>query len=869
MTYQQKPVKIFYSYCHKDAVYKNDMHKHLAGLVENQKIEISHDKDVHAGAKLNKKLTDMISESDIVLCFMSDNYFASEFCKQELGFSYKQKKIIIPIILSDCSWKKFKFHDDECLSATLALPLSPIENNLLPVSNWENRDKAWQSVHKKLSVVINAEYAIKNCQLNDDFMGFLNDCEELNAFHSNKTKLHLGDIFVWPQFNRTYQDDTINNAQQKDLFSDIDKLGKIWITGEGRAGKTAVAKKIFLNLRRKGLVPVFFSDRYEGKFENQLEKRISEQYIGLKINLRDTDKIIPIIDDFHHHYAQSKLIEQLKDNYPKHILITDKVFSFDFVNKQLSDVEVYYCQYKINPFYSSKRTELIEKWLNVKGSEQPKSDAYKELDKRRALLDSTIGKTLNHGIIPWHPFYLLAIIAAYETGNTQLADITSQGHCYQALIYSNLRRHNLGHDDVDGYLNFLYTLSYHFYEKGIYEISETDLEYFINKIYKEEYNLSVKTNTLILELCTMGFLNKDCFGFYRFQHKYFYFYFVGKYIADNLKKTNKDIEHIFNNLHTDTNAYIAIFISHHSKDDVVLENIWLNANLLFEKHQPATLNKKESFFIDEKMKQIGNISFLANNKPNAARKEKSEIEDEQEKKSSRDSDDYENNEEENQDSFSDIRKCIRTAEVMGQIIRNRSDSLPKEKVAEIFEDAMNIYLRLLSFFIEVLKEDGNIFEEHIAKAIEKDAKNRKQDLSKNEAKEIAQRIFSVMIFEIIVGCTSRIVFSLGAEKLSGNISSVCDKINTPISILIKRWVLMEYKKHINIKEINKESEDFSVTAKRLRDFITVYHCHFHEVPFKDKQKISDILKIPIASTRKKSDQNVIAKRKFDTKGKKR
>lgn len=856
MKNQQKPVKIFYSYSHEDASDKNVLDEYLKLFAENHKIEIKDDRDIYVGEWENK-INDMISESDIVLCFISNDYFASKHCKQELNSAYEQQKTIVPIILSNCSWKNFKFNDGKPLSKLHAHPKSADKNNLIPISNWKKKDKAWQGVYEKVSLIIKDEQAIKNCQLKDDFEEILNDCEELNML--NKNKLSLDNIFVWPKFDRSYQEDTDEDVQEKELFNDIDGLGKIWIIGEDRAGKTALAKKIFKDLKEKGFVPVLFLGRYEGKLENQLARMISEQYIDLKINLNDNrDKIIPIIDDFHRSSAsiQNKLIEQL-NRYTKHVLITDMVFSFDLPNKNLSDVETHYCRYKINRFYSVKRNELIRKWL-TNDIEKSRNDFYKELDERTNLINSAIGTILNHGIVPWYPFFLIAIIDSYESKKINF-DITSQGHCYYALIYLNFRKHGLSPKDDDEYLNFLYTLAYHFYKDGIYKISKSDLEHFIEDVYRKEYTLSIKTDTLIQKLKTMELLHKDSLGFYQFHYKYYYFYFVAKYIADNLNsdpRVKKDIENIFDNLHTDANAYIAIFIAHHTKDDFILDNIWLHANILFEQYKPVTLDKQESSFIDSKIKEIADIALPNKNKPDTARQEMLEQQEEQEKISSVESRDYENDEEENQNALIiDIRKCMRTAEVMGQIIRNRSGSLRTEKIVQIFTDAMNLYLRLLGFIFEMLKEEGNAIEKHVANQLQEEAKNYKQDLSKDKAEEIAKKILSAMIYNNILGCLERIVLSLGSEKLSDVISETCNRINTPISILVKIGISMQYKKSLDVDEIKKETDGFSLSPTKIRNVMIASYCYFHNIEIEDRQKISDTLKISvIPSNLRKKDR---------------
>jgi len=56
------------------------------------------------------------------------------------------------------------------------------------------------------------------------------------------------------------------------------------------------------------------------------------------------------------------------------------------------------------------------------------------------------------------------------------------------------------------------------------------------------------------------------------------------------------IDKIINSLHKDENAYIAVFLSHHSKNEYILDEILLNAYSLFDKHKTATLIQNELNF---------------------------------------------------------------------------------------------------------------------------------------------------------------------------------------------------------------------------------------------------------------------------------
>lgn len=63
---------------------------------------------------------------------------------------------------------------------------------------------------------------------------------------------------------------------------------------------------------------------------------------------------------------------------------------------------------------------------------------------------------------------------------------------------------------------------------------------------------------------------------YSFEYPYLYYFFAGKYFAEHTDENDSEnahaiveIDNIVNNLHTNENAYIAIFISHHTKSKFI------------------------------------------------------------------------------------------------------------------------------------------------------------------------------------------------------------------------------------------------------------------------------------------------------------
>ena len=841
-------VRIFYSYCHGDAEEKKQMDKHLAILKKNGIVETWHDEEILPGENWQKQINQNLESAEIVLFLISSRFLDSPNCIGELQETNKNGKVIIPIILGRCAWEDFTFNDGTRLGETQAIPHKA--GKLTPISQWEDKDEAWHSVYEDLKNVCKEMILNEKIHIKEEFATYLNSCDALEKSHPRKEKLKLSDIFVWPQFRKIYQESKIEILKEKSLFEDIDRLGKIWLVGEDGSGKTALGKKIFLDMRSKGFMPVLFDSRYEGKIENQLRNGISDQYTfnrNIDVVKKYENKIVIIIDDFHEIKNNQNLLKKLREFSFRQIIITDKVFSLNF--KALGNIERDYCRYEIVEYYPSKRDEVIKKWIAQSGDEM--DDNYKKIDEHTDRLNVALGKNITKGIVPSYPFFILTIISSYETGYLALDQtVTSQGHCYQALIYWHLKKQGVKSEDYDTYLNFVCTFAYFLYKQNLKKIRKEELEKFIEGDYKKKYHLLKKSKLFVKDLCRIGILSEDN-EHYRFHYKYFYYYFVARYLAENLDQCGKDIHSIFHNLHKNENAYIAIFICHHSKDNRILENIQQNANVLFNKYNPTTLDKEEVYLIDKRMEYMSrNIVLPHHDVADEKRREELNRMDMEEKELSENNKNTEDGHEKARNSLSvELRRCVRAAEVMGHIIKNRSGSLEKEKIKSISRDAINILLRALGCFISELKREEtliNLTEERLGKKLYEYAKKKGHEISESEAQIVARQFFSMVISEIVFGLTWKIVSSLGSYNLSEIIEEVCDEINVPSSILVKIGISLQYRKELSIEEIDRESKNFSRIAQYVRNAMISQHCHYHDIPYDKKQKIEEIFKIRIA-----------------------
>ncbi len=843
---QNKKLKLFISYSHQDNLDENpyieQFKKHIAPLKDNGLIEEWYDREILPGEDYQNKIDNNLEDADIICLFISPNFLSSDNCKKEKKKALelrKQKGIpVIPIILSPCGWS-----DDKDISKLLALPTDG-----KPVSSFRDRNEAWHDVYIGLKKLIEKEIKIKQLEITEEFENFLQDTEMLTEAHSQKERVFLDDIFVYPELDkydnlREYEGKT----SPEELLKNLLDYPKIVIAGEDRSGKTTLCKIMFKELRNKNFIPVYVSDKkthFSGKIENKILHSFHEQYKGIDINKIDKERIIPIIDDFHLAKNKEKHIKDLSI-YPRCIVVVDDIFGLNIKDEKLIGSFAYF---KIRELKPSLRYELIKKWVSLTDKEI--RDIYKDIDRTTELIDSILGKTIGRGIMPSYPFFILSAIVTYETFAIPLdQEITSQGYCYQAFIYFYLRKQGVKNDKIDIYINFLTELAFYIYKEKKYELSPDDFTSFM-KLYLEKYNLPIEKEVLLKNLSRI--VSVDSFNNYSFRYPYLYYFFVAKYLAEHIEddKIKEEIETIMNNLYVDENAYFAVFIAHHSKNVNILEEIELNALCLFDKYKPATLTKDEVKFFDEQADIIVKAVLPpANITPEKERMEKLKMQNDLEESQK----DIEQKEDiDKEDSLGkELRRAIKTVEVMGCIIKNRAGSLEKTRLEEIFVEAMNVLLRILSSFFEIIKSEDeqkaiiDFISERLRKIIEK-KEERKRKPGEENLREISRIIFWNLNLLAVYIIIYKIVHSLGSDKLTEIVKKVCDEVSTPASFLVKHGILMWYNKNLQIDKIVEriDEKDFSEMAKRAIKLMVANHCSLHPINYKDRQRIENKLGIP-------------------------
>jgi hypothetical protein len=841
---QSNGLNLFISYSHEDNhddnPYVEEFIKHMQMLEDNGLIgEIWYDRKVLPGENFLDKISNNLENADIICLFISANFFYSANCKDEekRAFELHRKKgvPIIPIILVPCGWK-----DDKSISENHVLAL-PTDGK--PVSGFPNRDEAWQNVYEGLKGVINKENTIRQLNIKKEFEDFLQDVEMLSEAHPNKERVLLDDIFVYPDLDKYDSPKNVETISSEKLFNTISDYSRIVIVGEEQSGKTTICKMIFKRLRSLNFIPVYIFDtktHFSGRIENKIKEALGEQYEGVDINViyeNYKDRIVPIVDDFHLAKNKEKHIKDLSI-YSMNVLIVDDIFSLNVSDEKLMGSFDYF---KIKELKPSLRYDLLRKWRDLEDAGI--SNDYKNIDEVTEQINVILGKTFGKGIMQAYPFFILSAIVTYETSQVPLnQEITSQGYFYQAFIYFYLMKQGVKNDEIDIYSNFLTEIAFHIYKSKKYELSPVEFDSFV-QLYSGKFNLPIETDELLRNLSLIIWI--DSLNNYSFKYKYIYYFFVAKYLAENLTKSEvkEEIPRIVNKLQIDENAYITVFMAHHSKDITILDEIKSNASHLFDKYESATLTKDEVGFFDKRADVIVEAVLPSGNTtPEAERKRMLSVEDEVEKSQ----ENKQNTEDNEEDDFgNDLRRAVRTVEVMGHIMKNRAGSLEKAKLEEMFRLAMNVDLRILSSFFSSIRDEDDqesvidYISERLGKIDEEENKQKKKKLSEEKMRRLARTLFWNLNFFTTYAIIRMIVSSLGSDKLTEISNKVSDEVNTPASFLVKHGILMWYAKNLQINEIVKKIKEpeFSKLAERVMKFEVADHCRLHNISYPDRQRI--------------------------------
>ena len=140
----ETPIRLFYSYSHRDEELRKKLEDHLAALRWSGMIAEWHDRNIDVGEEWAKEIDRNLSSADIILLLVSASFIASAYCwsvemKKALERHDKGEAKVIPVILRPCSWHITPF-----------AKLQAAPTDARPVTSWSDQDIALYDVAVKI-----------------------------------------------------------------------------------------------------------------------------------------------------------------------------------------------------------------------------------------------------------------------------------------------------------------------------------------------------------------------------------------------------------------------------------------------------------------------------------------------------------------------------------------------------------------------------------------------------------------------------------------------------------------------------------------------------------------------------------------------
>lgn len=135
-----RPLRVFYSYSHRDERLLESLLTHLALLKRQGLVREWHDRKIAAGREWADAIAEHLETADIILLLVSAHFLASDYCyEKEMRLALEKQELgaarVIPIILRYVYWAGAPFGH-----------LQALPKDAKPVVSWRDRDKAWADV---------------------------------------------------------------------------------------------------------------------------------------------------------------------------------------------------------------------------------------------------------------------------------------------------------------------------------------------------------------------------------------------------------------------------------------------------------------------------------------------------------------------------------------------------------------------------------------------------------------------------------------------------------------------------------------------------------------------------------------------------
>ena len=556
-----------------------------------------------------------------------------------------------------------------------------------PITTYENEDEAWQQVYLGVKKVINQlkrTFTIKE--------RFRTELEQTDFL--SQTRVKLQDIFVFPNLTSYLSKSTEDIDQVVRTVEDILSNPFTLIHGEQLSGKTALCRHLVLKLV-DDFRPVLYMDLKQSGhvvntriFQSVYENQFNGDY---SLWVKQDDKTI-ILDNLPKSPQAVDLLSQVVEQFDRVVVTLSSDIFYAYYRDE--DRIAGFREIKILPLTHSKQEHLIRNRSNILDCDRNVSDG--QIDDLERRVNSIV---ISNRVLPRYPFYILSILQTYEAFMPSNLSVTSYGHCHYVVIIAHLFRSGISKsdDEINSCFNFAEHLAFEIYRQGSAQCHvDGQLTGSFIKQYQRHFIINDSTLNRLFDpdyglVTSLG----------QFRNSYMYYYFLGKYLANNSTNHPDVMEELLEKSFLPANCLIIISIIHHTNDDEILDDIVVRTMCALDSIRPSTLDRDESEAFESIIHDLP-LRVLSSRSVQSERRREREERDrwEIENVDGWGEESPDDPEVDSKEFFNDVYRILKNNEILGQVLRNKYGSLQQDKLREIIETIADGGLRLVRLLLD-------------------------------------------------------------------------------------------------------------------------------------------------------------------------
>lgn len=436
------------------------------------------------------------------------------------------------------------------------------------------------------------------------------DTLDRDANNNEMDNYYVFPSLTYHDFNEKEDVEKHDVESETELMEILSQYNKIVITGDNKAGKTLLAKRLFKNTLKEGKIPLIInaSDIIKKKIDKTIEYVFGEQYEVANdayqiFNQLDKTNKVAILDDAHliNKNVFNTLLNFLEMQFGQVVIFSEEKVELN-IRQQVVDamVEAETLVMVIKPFLYVKRKKLISNILSC--DKDRKYDVGKETKKINELINTQVK------YFHLNPEFIINFVYQYEKDHE--FRFSSGMNVFNIVYESSIKNRIITNsDNIDAtiVINILRELAYymHFGRKGTIRLDEiTELIEHYNKEYRQKVNVRQ-----FLDAAINAKVLVDMDNDIRFKDHTLIAYFVAQALNQKYyqeEDITENLEHLLKNLCFSINSDIVLFLA-------LITNNPKFVNIIMEGAKAHFAEKEELSFDKENIKFLLDTSIPVKN----------------------------------------------------------------------------------------------------------------------------------------------------------------------------------------------------------------------------------------------------------------